>query len=88
MPGVVLKAICISVFASCPCEREGRELTSSSFSGQTADDADDTVGHKSFISATVQTGFCEWSAKYFAQPVMKVTRGCLCACSQSGCCSS
>ncbi|NWW98497.1 RPTOR protein, partial [Caloenas nicobarica] len=39
---------------------------------QTADDADDTVGHKSFISATVQTGFCEWSAKYFAQPVMKI----------------
>lgn len=56
----------------------GRELTSSSLSGQTADDADDAVGHKSFISATVQTGFCEWSAKYFAQPVMKVTRGCLC----------
>ncbi|XP_065708171.1 regulatory-associated protein of mTOR isoform X1 [Patagioenas fasciata] len=39
---------------------------------QTADDADDAVGHKSFISATVQTGFCEWSAKYFAQPVMKI----------------
>lgn len=56
----------------------GHELTSSSLSGQTADDADDAVGHKSFISATVQTGFCEWSAKYFAQPVMKVTRGCLC----------
>lgn len=40
---------------------------------QTADDADDAVGHKSFISAAVQTGFCDWSAKYFAQPVMKVT---------------
>ncbi|KAM6245599.1 regulatory-associated protein of mTOR isoform 3-T3 [Porphyrio hochstetteri] len=39
---------------------------------QTADDADDTVGHKSFISAAVQTGFCDWSAKYFAQPVMKI----------------
>ncbi|XP_056191070.1 regulatory-associated protein of mTOR isoform X3 [Falco biarmicus] len=39
---------------------------------QTTDDADDTVGHKSFISATVQTGFCDWSAKYFAQPVMKI----------------
>ncbi|KAF2976935.1 hypothetical protein EK904_002810, partial [Melospiza melodia maxima] len=38
---------------------------------QTADDADDAVGHKSFISAAVQTGFCDWSAKYFAQPVMK-----------------
>lgn len=42
-------------------------------SPQTADDADDAVGHKSFISAAVQTGFCDWSAKYFAQPVMKVT---------------
>ncbi|XP_074081059.1 regulatory-associated protein of mTOR isoform X3 [Macrotis lagotis] len=39
---------------------------------QTTDDADDTVGHKSFISATMQTGFCDWSAKYFAQPVMKI----------------
>ncbi|XP_053150842.1 regulatory-associated protein of mTOR isoform X4 [Hemicordylus capensis] len=39
---------------------------------QTADDADDTVGHKNFMSATMQTGFCEWSAKYFAQPVMKI----------------
>ncbi|NXO92866.1 RPTOR protein, partial [Certhia brachydactyla] len=39
---------------------------------QTADDADDAVGHKSFISAAVQTGFCDWSAKYFAQPVMKI----------------
>ncbi|KAL8163448.1 UNVERIFIED_CONTAM: hypothetical protein K2H54_021920 [Gekko kuhli] len=38
---------------------------------QTADDADDTVGHKNFMSATMQTGFCDWSAKYFAQPVMK-----------------
>ncbi|XP_067403343.1 regulatory-associated protein of mTOR isoform X9 [Emydura macquarii macquarii] len=39
---------------------------------QTTDDADDTVGHKIFISATMQTGFCDWSAKYFAQPVMKI----------------
>ncbi|NWU88810.1 RPTOR protein, partial [Upupa epops] len=39
---------------------------------QTPDDADDAVGHKSFISAAVQTGFCDWSAKYFAQPVMKI----------------
>uniref|UniRef100_A0A4X2KJW7 Regulatory-associated protein of mTOR n=1 Tax=Vombatus ursinus TaxID=29139 RepID=A0A4X2KJW7_VOMUR len=39
---------------------------------KTTDDADDTVGHKSFISATMQTGFCDWSAKYFAQPVMKI----------------
>ncbi|XP_036924243.1 regulatory-associated protein of mTOR [Sturnira hondurensis] len=39
---------------------------------QTADDPDDASGHKSFISATMQTGFCDWSARYFAQPVMKV----------------
>ncbi|NXH22915.1 RPTOR protein, partial [Bucco capensis] len=39
---------------------------------QTPEDADDAVGHKSFISASVQTGFCDWSAKYFAQPVMKI----------------
>nr|XP_034960038.1 regulatory-associated protein of mTOR isoform X1 [Zootoca vivipara] len=39
---------------------------------QTADDADDAVGHKNFMSATMQTGFCDWSAKYFAQPVMKI----------------
>lgn len=39
---------------------------------QTADDADDTVGHKNFMSTTMQTGFCDWSAKYFAQPVMKI----------------
>ncbi|XP_077184332.1 regulatory-associated protein of mTOR isoform X1 [Paroedura picta] len=39
---------------------------------QAADDADDTVGHKNFMSATMQTGFCDWSAKYFAQPVMKI----------------
>lgn len=68
------------MYASCPCEWEGRGLTSCSLSGQTTDDADDTVGHKSFISATVQTGFCDWSAKYFAQPVMKVILCYLCAC--------
>ncbi|XP_032097297.1 regulatory-associated protein of mTOR isoform X1 [Sapajus apella] len=39
---------------------------------QTADDADDAAGHKSFVSAAVQTGFCDWSARYFAQPVMKI----------------
>lgn len=39
---------------------------------QTTDDADDAAGHKSFISATMQTGFCDWSARYFAQPVMKI----------------
>ncbi|XP_028374868.1 regulatory-associated protein of mTOR [Phyllostomus discolor] len=39
---------------------------------QTADDPDDAAGHKSFISAAMQTGFCDWSARYFAQPVMKI----------------
>lgn len=39
---------------------------------QTTDDADDATGHKSFICATMQTGFCDWSARYFAQPVMKI----------------
>ncbi|XP_072882388.1 regulatory-associated protein of mTOR [Hemitrygon akajei] len=39
---------------------------------QTVEDSEDGVGHKSFISATMQTGFCDWSAKYFAQPVMKI----------------
>uniref|UniRef100_A0A8C4PIA7 Regulatory associated protein of MTOR complex 1 n=1 Tax=Equus asinus TaxID=9793 RepID=A0A8C4PIA7_EQUAS len=39
---------------------------------QTTDDPDDAAGHKSFISATMQTGFCDWSARYFAQPVMKI----------------
>ncbi|KAJ8793068.1 hypothetical protein J1605_003745 [Eschrichtius robustus] len=39
---------------------------------QTTDDPDDAAGHKSFISATTQTGFCDWSARYFAQPVMKI----------------
>ncbi|XP_066237581.1 regulatory-associated protein of mTOR [Saccopteryx leptura] len=39
---------------------------------QTTDDADDAAGHKSFTSAAMQTGFCDWSARYFAQPVMKI----------------
>uniref|UniRef100_H3B7T1 Regulatory associated protein of MTOR complex 1 n=1 Tax=Latimeria chalumnae TaxID=7897 RepID=H3B7T1_LATCH len=39
---------------------------------QTADDADDGVVHKGFLSMAIQTGFCDWSAKYFAQPVMKI----------------
>ncbi|XP_051015137.1 regulatory-associated protein of mTOR [Acomys russatus] len=39
---------------------------------QTTDDADDAAAHKSFICATMQTGFCDWSARYFAQPVMKI----------------
>lgn len=40
---------------------------------KTTDDADDAAGHKSFMCATIQTGFCDWSARYFAQPVMKVS---------------
>ncbi|XP_042525897.1 regulatory-associated protein of mTOR [Dipodomys spectabilis] len=39
---------------------------------QTAEDADEAAGHKSFICATMQTGFCDWSSRYFAQPVMKI----------------
>nr|Q8K4Q0.1 RecName: Full=Regulatory-associated protein of mTOR; Short=Raptor; AltName: Full=p150 target of rapamycin (TOR)-scaffold protein [Mus musculus]BAC06491.1 p150 target of rapamycin (TOR)-scaffold protein containing WD-repeats [Mus musculus] len=39
---------------------------------QTTDDADDAAGHKSFICASMQTGFCDWSARYFAQAVMKI----------------
>lgn len=39
---------------------------------QTTDDADDAAGHKNFVCATIQTGFCDWSARYFAQPVMKI----------------
>ncbi|XP_015670580.1 regulatory-associated protein of mTOR isoform X2 [Protobothrops mucrosquamatus] len=39
---------------------------------QITDDADDAVGPKNFMTAAMQTGFCDWSAKYFAQPVMKI----------------
>ncbi|KAG8507507.1 Regulatory-associated protein of mTOR, partial [Galemys pyrenaicus] len=39
---------------------------------KTAEDPDDAAGHKGFISAAMQTGFCDWSARYFAQPVMKI----------------
>ncbi|XP_028828569.1 regulatory-associated protein of mTOR isoform X3 [Denticeps clupeoides] len=39
---------------------------------QTAEDGDEPVGHRNFINAAVQTGLCDWSAKYFAQPVMKM----------------
>ncbi|XP_050967822.1 regulatory-associated protein of mTOR isoform X1 [Labeo rohita] len=39
---------------------------------QTAEDGDETAAHRSFISVSLQTGLCEWSAKYFAQPVMKI----------------
>ncbi|KAA0713126.1 Regulatory-associated protein of mTOR [Triplophysa tibetana] len=39
---------------------------------QTAEDGDDTAAHRAFINASLHTGVCEWSAKYFAQPVMKI----------------
>ncbi|RXM28608.1 Regulatory-associated protein of mTOR [Acipenser ruthenus] len=39
---------------------------------QGADDGDEGVGHRNFITAAMQTGLCDWSAKYFAQPVMKI----------------
>lgn len=39
---------------------------------QAAEDGDEPGGHRSYISAALQTGLCDWSAKYFAQPVMKV----------------
>uniref|UniRef100_W5N7F7 Regulatory-associated protein of mTOR n=1 Tax=Lepisosteus oculatus TaxID=7918 RepID=W5N7F7_LEPOC len=41
---------------------------------QTADDADEPGGHRNLISAALQTGLCDWSAKYFAQPVMKIPK--------------
>ncbi|XP_058635681.1 regulatory-associated protein of mTOR isoform X4 [Onychostoma macrolepis] len=39
---------------------------------QTAEDGDETAAHRNFISVSLQTGLCDWSAKYFAQPVMKI----------------
>lgn len=39
---------------------------------QTAEDGDETATHRGFISVSLQTGVCDWSAKYFAQPVMKI----------------
>uniref|UniRef100_A0A9J8BCL2 Raptor N-terminal CASPase-like domain-containing protein n=1 Tax=Cyprinus carpio carpio TaxID=630221 RepID=A0A9J8BCL2_CYPCA len=39
---------------------------------QTAEDEDETAAHRSFISVSLQTGLCDWSAKYFAQPIMKI----------------
>uniref|UniRef100_A0A3Q3FBT2 Regulatory-associated protein of mTOR n=1 Tax=Labrus bergylta TaxID=56723 RepID=A0A3Q3FBT2_9LABR len=35
-------------------------------------DGDEPCGHRNYISAVLQTGLCDWSAKYFAQPVMKI----------------
>ncbi|KAK2889081.1 hypothetical protein Q8A67_014456 [Cirrhinus molitorella] len=39
---------------------------------QTAEDGDETATHRNFVSVSLQTGLCDWSAKYFAQPVMKI----------------
>ncbi|XP_055069749.1 regulatory-associated protein of mTOR isoform X4 [Misgurnus anguillicaudatus] len=39
---------------------------------QAAEDGDETAIHRNFISVSLQTGVCDWSAKYFAQPVMKI----------------
>uniref|UniRef100_A0A3Q3L3G5 Regulatory associated protein of MTOR complex 1 n=1 Tax=Mastacembelus armatus TaxID=205130 RepID=A0A3Q3L3G5_9TELE len=36
------------------------------------DDGDEPGGHRNYISPALQTGLCDWSAKYFAQPVMKI----------------
>ncbi|XP_064820931.1 regulatory-associated protein of mTOR-like isoform X6 [Oncorhynchus masou masou] len=41
-------------------------------SEQAGDDADDPGGHKAYMNANLSTGLCDWSAKYFAQPVMKI----------------
>ncbi|KAL7890910.1 hypothetical protein AOLI_G00003860 [Acnodon oligacanthus] len=39
---------------------------------QMAEDGEEAPGHRNFISVAMQTGLCDWSAKYFAQPVMKI----------------
>uniref|UniRef100_A0A3Q4HI52 Regulatory associated protein of MTOR, complex 1 n=1 Tax=Neolamprologus brichardi TaxID=32507 RepID=A0A3Q4HI52_NEOBR len=39
---------------------------------QAAEDSDEPGGHRNYISPALQTGLCDWSAKYFAQPVMKI----------------
>lgn len=40
---------------------------------QAGEDGDEPGGHRNYICPALQTGLCDWSAKYFAQPVMKVT---------------
>ncbi|XP_063057394.1 regulatory-associated protein of mTOR isoform X3 [Engraulis encrasicolus] len=35
------------------------------------EDGDEPTPHKNYMQ-TMQTGLCDWSAKYFAQPVMKI----------------
>uniref|UniRef100_A0A8C7WZR9 Regulatory-associated protein of mTOR n=1 Tax=Oryzias sinensis TaxID=183150 RepID=A0A8C7WZR9_9TELE len=37
-----------------------------------AEDGDEPVGHRNYVSLSLQTGLCDWSAKYFAQPVTKI----------------
>uniref|UniRef100_A0A3Q2NT53 Regulatory-associated protein of mTOR n=1 Tax=Fundulus heteroclitus TaxID=8078 RepID=A0A3Q2NT53_FUNHE len=39
---------------------------------QAAEDGEEPGGHRNYVSLALQTGLCDWSAKYFAQPVMKV----------------
>lgn len=39
---------------------------------QAGEDGDEPGGHRNYICPALQTGLCDWSAKYFAQPVMKV----------------
>ncbi|XP_034746943.1 regulatory-associated protein of mTOR isoform X1 [Etheostoma cragini] len=39
---------------------------------QAGEDGDEPGSHRNYISAALQTGLCDWSAKYFAQPVMKI----------------
>ncbi|MEQ2242297.1 hypothetical protein ILYODFUR_034405 [Ilyodon furcidens] len=39
---------------------------------QAAEDGEEPGGHRNYFSLALQTGLCDWSAKYFAQPVMKV----------------
>uniref|UniRef100_A0AAZ3RD93 Raptor N-terminal CASPase-like domain-containing protein n=1 Tax=Oncorhynchus tshawytscha TaxID=74940 RepID=A0AAZ3RD93_ONCTS len=38
----------------------------------TSSPAHDPGGHKAYMNANLSTGLCDWSAKYFAQPVMKI----------------
>ncbi|MBN3314271.1 RPTOR protein, partial [Atractosteus spatula] len=58
--------------AGAVCLRPRRYPFPPSLTLPTADDADEPGGHRNLISAALQTGLCDWSAKYFAQPVMKI----------------
>lgn len=46
------------------------------FGWQAGEDGDEPGGHRNYICPALQTGLCDWSAKYFAQPVMKVASQC------------